>query len=90
MKELALSKATGGLRHRATQGPQRRCLRAQANIGDDTKDTGNSVWGKGVRSREALWLRGADTLSWRLSEQQFKHVKAYTPVCKVAAVRDTS
>lgn len=61
----------------------RRCLRAQASIVNETRETGNSVWGRGVRSREATWLRGSDKLSWSLPEQQFKQVKAYTPVCKV-------
>lgn len=68
----------GGVNHR-------RCLRAQANVMNEARETGNSVWGKGMRTREATWLRGMDTLSWRLQEQQFKQVKAYTPVCKVRA-----
>lgn len=68
----------------------RRCLRAQANIVNETRETGNSVWGKGMRTREASWLRGADTLEWRLPEPQFKQVKAYTPVCKVRRVAVTS
>lgn len=83
-RELALS------RHGQQRGQQgrggvdfRRCLRAQASIISETRETGNSVWGRGVRSREATWLRGADKLSWSLPEQQFKQVKAYTPVCKV-------
>lgn len=84
-RELALT------RHGQQQGQQqgrggfdyRRCLRAQAIIVNETRETGNSSWGRGVRSRQATWLRGSDKLCWSLSEQQFKQVKAYTPVCKV-------
>ncbi|CAM9957971.1 unnamed protein product [Scytosiphon promiscuus] len=83
-RELALSK------HEQRHQPSgrgavdcRRCLRAQAKIANETRETGNSSWGRGVRSRQAMWLRGADKLSWSLPEQQFKKVKAYTPVCKV-------
>ena len=90
-RELALSKRQSNASHRHQHGrghgrggvDQRRCLRAQASISNETRETGNSVWGRGMRSREAIWLRGVDTLSWSLPEQQFKLVKAYTPVCKV-------
>lgn len=84
-REQALAKASQADRHQQGRGAvdHRRCLRAQASIIRETRETGSSVWGKGVRSREATWLRGSDTLSWRLPEQQFKQVKAYTPVCKV-------
>lgn len=88
-RELALSRH--GQQRGQGQGPPqgrggidyRRCLRAQASIVTETRETGNSVWGRGVRSREATWLRGSDKLAWSLPEQQFKQVKAYTPVCKV-------
>lgn len=85
-RELALSRH-GHARHQQGRGGVgfRRCLRAQASIVKETRETGNSVWGRGVRSREATWLRGSDKLSWSLPEQQFKQVKAYTPVCKVRA-----
>lgn len=73
--------------HLKSGSGHRRCLRAQASIVEDIRETGNSVWGKGVRSREAMWLKGADTLSWRLAEAQFKQVKAYTPLCKVRRKR---
>lgn len=88
-RELALS------RHGQQQGHQqqgrggadyRRCLRAQAIVVNETRETGNSSWGRGVRSRQATWLRGSDKLCWSLSEQQFKQVKAYTPVCKVRGI----
>lgn len=87
-RELALSKRSKVAerqQHQHGRGgvDQRRCLRAQASISNETRETGNSVWGKGMRSREAIWLRGVDTLAWSLPEQQFKLVKAYTPVCKV-------
>ena len=87
-RELALSRhgqQQQGHHHQQGRGAvdYRRCLRAQANIVSETRETGNSVWGRGVRSRQATWLRGSDKLSWSLTEQQFKQVKAYTPVCKV-------
>lgn len=65
------------------RGGYRRCLRAGARIVNEARETGNSVWGKGMKAREAMWLRGAEKLSWRLSERQFKRVKAYRPACKV-------
>ena len=87
-RQLALSrrsKVAEGQQHQHGRGGvnYRRCLRAQASISNETRETGNSVWGRGMRSREAMWLRGVETLSWSLPEQQFKLVKAYTPVCKV-------
>ena len=89
-RELALSRHGHGHQRGHGHGHQgrggvdfRRCLRAQASIVNETRETGNSVWGRGVRSREATWLRGSDKLCWSLPEQQFKQVKAYTPVCKV-------
>ncbi|CAN0502292.1 unnamed protein product [Ectocarpus sp. 12 AP-2014] len=84
-RELALRQHGQQQGHQHGRGSvdYRRCLRAQANIANETRETGNSAWGRGVRSRQAMWLRGADKLSWSLPEQQFKQVKAYTPVCKV-------
>ncbi|CBJ32316.1 centrosomal protein 120 [Ectocarpus siliculosus] len=84
-RELALRQhgQQHGHQHGRGSVDYRRCLRAQANIANETRETGNSAWGRGVRSRQATWLRGADKLSWSLPEQQFKQVKAYTPVCKV-------
>ncbi|CAN0382529.1 unnamed protein product, partial [Ectocarpus sp. 8 AP-2014] len=84
-RELALRQhgQQQGRQHGRGSVDYRRCLRAQANIASETRETGNSAWGRGVRSRQAMWLRGADKLSWSLPEQQFKQVKAYTPVCKV-------
>lgn len=86
-RELALSRHWQQQGHHQQQGrgavDYRRCLRAQASIVSETRETGNSVWGRGVRSRQATWLRGSDKLSWSLTEQQFKQIKAYTPVCKV-------
>lgn len=87
-KELAL-KAAADRRKGAGIGTQRRCLRAQANIGDESRETGNSVWGKGTRSREVQWLRGADTMTWRLPEHHFKRMKAYSPVLKVRLIANT-
>ncbi|CAM9175229.1 unnamed protein product, partial [Sphacelaria rigidula] len=47
-----LSKAAGSPSgHSKTASSRRRCLRAQASLVEDTRETGNSVWGKGVRSR---------------------------------------
>lgn len=84
-RELALRQHGQQQGHQHGRGSVdcRRCLRAQASIANETRETGNSAWGRGVRSRQAMWLRGADMLSWSLPEQQFKQVKAYTPVCKV-------
>lgn len=93
-RELALSRHGHGHQRGHGHGHQgrggvdfRRCLRAQASIVNETRETGNSVWGRGVRSREATWLRGSDKLCWSLPEQQFKQVKAYTPVCKVRVLQ---
>lgn len=77
------SKTTPGGASGSRVAEHRRCLRAQAIIVGVKRETGNSKWGRGVRSREATWLRGSDSLSWRIEEQQFKQVKAYSPVCKV-------
>lgn len=82
-RELALSKHEQRQQQGRVGVDNRRCLRAQAKIANETRETGNSAWGRAVRSRQATWLRGADKLSWSLPEQQFKQVKAYTPVCKV-------
>ncbi|CAB1103729.1 unnamed protein product [Ectocarpus sp. CCAP 1310/34] len=84
-KELALRQHGQQQRHQRGRGSvdYRKCWRAQANIANETRETGNSTWGRGGRSRQAMWLRGADKVSWSLPEQQFKQVNAYTPVCKV-------
>ncbi|CAM9884521.1 unnamed protein product, partial [Choristocarpus tenellus] len=86
-RELALSKGSPGGEQQQLggrrQGDHRRCLRAQATLVDQTRETGNSVRGRGLKSREIAWLRGSDTLVWRLEEHDFKKVKAYTPSCKV-------
>ncbi|CAM9355311.1 unnamed protein product [Ectocarpus fasciculatus] len=85
-RELALrqhGQQQQGHQHGRGSVDYRRCLRAQASIANETRETGNSAWGRGVRSRQAMWLRGADKLSWSVPEQRFKQVKAYTPVCKV-------
>lgn len=81
-RELALDRKQQQ-QHSGRRSDHRRCLRAQASLGGVARETGGSAWGRGMRSREATWLRGADTLSWRLAEKQFKQIKAYAPVCKV-------
>lgn len=80
---LAKAKSDSSITSPGRRGSYRRCLRAGARIVSEARETGNSVWGKGMKAREAMWLRGAEKLSWKLSERQFKRVKAYSPACKV-------
>ena len=60
-----------------------RCLRAQATVDGVTRDSGMSVWGRGTKAQEAQWLRGGDTLAWRLTDRAYREVRGYHPKLKV-------
>ncbi|CAM9849949.1 unnamed protein product, partial [Phaeothamnion confervicola] len=58
-------------------------LRAQATLRGEVRETAPSSWGRGLRSREAVWLSGSDALAWRLSERDLRDVKAHGARIKV-------
>ena len=68
--------------------PRTHCVRVQCVVNGERKDSGPSQWGRGTRSRSAVWPREAAEarrLVWRFDGDSFRQLRSHSPKFKLHA-----